>query len=165
MAKVKISPPWCTFYRELQALFGQDPDIHIVYDEEAEVVKLYVENSEKADVLSKLLPEKKMFGRVALDIQVVPADGKKRSTELPELIDASIFDKAFDGNPVYSFAKTYDGIFPFKATYVVFQPDVVQFFNDDISDIHGVKSTLYEDIARDVFEGVGAYFNTDLIRD
>ena len=164
MAKMKLSPPWCTFYREIQALFGEDPDIHIVYDEEAEIVKVYVEDPEKADVLAQLLPTKKMFGRVALDIQVIPADGKQRSTDLPELVDASMFEKAFKGNPVFAYAKTYDGIFPFHATYVVFQPDVVQFFNDDISDIHGIKTTLYEEVARDVFEGVQAYFNTDLVR-
>ena len=165
MANMKLSPPWAIFYREIQALFGEDPEIHIVYDEDATVVKIYVENPEKAEVLSQLLPTKKMFGRVGLDIQVIPADGKAYSTEVPETVDASMFEKAFSGNPAFAYAKTYSGIFPFHATYVVFQPDVVQFFDDDISDIHGIKSTLYEDLARDVFEDIPAYFNTDLIRE
>jgi len=165
MAKMTLSPPWAIFYREIQALFGEDPEIHIVYDEESGIVKIYVENPEKAEVLVKLLPTKKMFGRVGLDIQVIPADGGEYSTEVPETVDAQMFEKAFSGNPAFSYAKTFRNIFQFEATYVVFQPDVVQFFDDDISDINGIKSTLYENLARDVFEDIPAYFNTDLIRD
>lgn len=164
MANMKLSPPWAIFYREIQAIFGEDPEIHVVYDEENEVVKIYVENSEKAEILSQLLPTKKMFGRVALDIQVIPADGKKYSTEVPETVDALMFAKAFNGNPVFAYAKTYPNLFGAVVTYVVFVPEVVQFFDDDISDIHGIKSTLYENLARDVFEGIPANFNTDLIR-
>ena len=165
MAKMTLSPPWAIFYREIQALFGEDPEIHVVYDEENEVVKIYVENSEKAEILSQLLPTKKMFGRVALDIQVIPADGKKYSTELPEKVDATMFETAFKGNPVFSYAKTFPNLFGFVVTYVVFEPEVVQFYTDDISDINGLKSTLFEDVARDVFEGVQVNFCTDLIRE
>ena len=163
MAKMTLSPPWAIFYREIQALFGEDPEVHVVYDEQAEIVKVYVDNDEKAEVLSQLLPTKKMFGRVGLDIQVVPANGKKYSTDVPEKVDAEMFEKAFKGNPVFSYAKTFRTLFQFEATYVVFMPEVVQFYTDDISDINGLKSTLYEDIARDVFEGIQANFNTDLV--
>lgn len=163
MANMKLSPPWCIFYREIQALFGDDPEVHVVYDEQAEIVKVYVDNDEKAEVLSQLLPTKKMFGRVGLDIQVVPANGKKYSTDVPEKVDAEMFEKAFKGNPVFSYAKTFRNLFQFEATYVVFVPEVVQFYTDDISDIHGFRSTLYEEIARDVFEGIQANFNTDLV--
>ncbi len=164
MAKMTLSPPWAIFYREIQALFGEDPDVHVVYDEENEVVKIYVEDPEKADVLSQLLPTKKMFGRVGLDIQVIPADGKKRSTDVPENVDATMFEKAFKGNPALSYAKTFPNLFGHVVTYVVFQPDVVQFYTDDISDINGLRSTLYEDVARDVFEGIPVNFCTDVIR-
>ena len=165
MAKVKLSPPWALFYRKIQAMFGQDPEIHIVYDEEAEIVKLYVEDPEKAEALAKLLPEKKMFGRVGLDIQVIPADGKKLSTTLAEdEINAAIFNKAFKGNPALSYARTFKNIFQFEATYVVFVPAVVQYFADDISDINGIQSTLYEFIAREIFADIPVYFNTDIIK-
>lgn len=50
----------------------------------------------------------------------------------------------------------------FDLTYVVFEAKVVQFFNDDIGDINGIKSTLYEDIAEEVFEKKeGIYFCTN----
>lgn len=164
MANMKLSPPWAIFYREIQALFGDDPEIHVVYDEQSEIVKIYVENPEKAEVLSQLLPTKKMFGRVGLDIQVIPADGKKYSTDVPENVDATMFEKAFKGNPALSYAKTFPNLFGAVVTYVVFVPEVVQFFTDDISDINGLRSTLYEDIARDVFDGIPVNFCTDIIR-
>ena len=166
MANMKLSPPWCIFYREVQALFAEDPDIHVVYDEDANIIKLYVENdAEKADILAKLLPTKKMFGRVGVDVQVIPADGSKPTTDLPENVDAAMFEKAFKGNSALAYAKTFKNLFGFVVTYVVFEPDVIQFYTDDISDIHGLKSTLYEDIARDVFEGVPVNFCTDVVRD
>ena len=164
MAKMTLSPPWCIFYREVQALFANDPEVHVVYDEEAEVIKVYVDEPKKADILSKLLPTRKMFGRVGVDVQVIPADGKKLSTDLPEAVDASMFETAFAKNPAFSYAKTFPNLFGHVVTYVVFQPDVVQFYVDDISDIYGLRSTLYADIAKDVFEGVPANFCTDLVR-
>jgi hypothetical protein len=43
----------------------------------------------------------------------------------------------------------------------VFEKKVVQFFNDQLDDINGNKSTLYQDIAKDVFEKhEGVYFCT-----
>ena len=50
----------------------------------------------------------------------------------------------------------------FQANYVVFENKVVQFFNDDLSDIHGNKSTLYQEIAKDIFGDCdNIYFCTD----
>lgn len=36
-------------------------------------------------------------------------------------------------------------------TYVVFKNCVVQFFNDNLNDPHGIVSTLYQDIAAEIF--------------
>jgi len=48
-------------------------------------------------------------------------------------------------------------------TYVLFKNKVVQYFIDNIGDYNGMKSTLYEDIARDIFEDVdGVFFCTAL---
>lgn len=43
---------------------------------------------------------------------------------------------------------------------------VVQYFNDDLGDAHGVCSTLYQEIAKDVFgEHEGIFFCTNLPAD
>ena len=167
--KVQLSPPWAIFYREVQALFGQDPQIHVVYDEEAETIKVYVDNAEKAELLAKLLPVQKMFGRVAVNLQVIPSDGKDLVTTVSDsdVFDAAAFEKVFEGNPVFSFATTFKNIFQTIVTYVLFTPSIAQFFADDISEYYGLKSMLYADIAKDVFDVDifdGVYFCTDKIR-
>ena len=151
-AKLGLSSPWVIFYREVQALFKGDPEVHVVYDEEDNIIKVYVENSEKADLLAKVLPDKKTFGRVQIDLQVIPADGRKLDTVTPDNVDASLFEKIFAGNACFSFAKTYQNLFAYTITYVVFKCEVVQFFVDDISDIRGLRSTLFADVAKDIFE-------------
>jgi len=46
--------------------------------------------------------------------------------------------------------------------YVVFKPEVVQFWNDNLHDPHGLVSTLMEDVARAVIgEEDGVMFTTD----
>ena len=166
--KLQLSPPWVIFYREVQALFEQDPEIHIVYDEEAESIKLYVDNDAKAELLAKMLPTQKMFGRVAVTLQVVPSNGKALSTDIGDAsFDAAAFEQVFSGNPVFSFAKTFKNVFQAVVTYVVFQPDVAQFFSDDLSDFYGLKSMLYADAAKEVFDYDAindVYFCTDKIR-
>lgn len=142
MENMKLSPPWVTFVHEIEALFGEDDEIHILYDQDNNIVKLFVDSVCKADALGQLLPTEKVFGNVTLKIEVVPSNKEISKTDL--------FEKAFAGNPVMEFVFT--SITPFgKVNYAVFKNKVVQFFNDQMDDINGNKTTLYQDIAKDVF--------------
>ena len=155
-AGTTLSSPWIKFYREIEALFKEDPEIKIVYDEDEPEVKLYVENTEKAEAIAQLLPAAKAFGNVVLKITIIPANA------LGESPKASLFRKAFKGNPAFSFIASVEGIFTNPISYVVFKNKVVQFFNDDLSDINGNCSTLYQELAKDVFgETDGIFFCTD----
>lgn len=49
-------------------------------------------------------------------------------------------------------------------TYVVFEKEVVQYWNDNLADYNGLTSTLYQDLAKEIFEDAnldGVYFCTD----
>lgn len=151
MEKVNLSSPWVTFIHEIQMLFGQDPDISIVVDNGDSEVKLYVDNLQKADALTKLLPDHKDFGGVTLKITVIPSNIATDDSPV------AIIRKAFDGNPVLSFATTIDAKIG-SFSYAVFKNEVVQFFNDQLDDLHGNKSMLYQDIAKDVLGNVGGVF-------
>ena len=155
----KLSAPWITFYHEIEAMFGEDPEIKIVYDEDNQEVKLYVDNPEKAEALTQILPAERVFGNVVLKITVIPAN-KLKDEEL------SVFEKALKGNPVLSYVKKIGGtIFVYPASYVVFKNKVVQFFNDELGDVNGYCSTLYQEIANDIFVNRdGVYFCTDIER-
>lgn len=144
--KVGLSSPWVTFGRKMEALFGPDPEIKVEFDNEAPAVKLYVDNEEKADALSKLLPTEKTFGNVILNIIIIPAN--KNSVVDPKV---AVFKTAFKGNPVLKDVVSVDAMAFRSVTYAIFKNEVVQFFNDDLSDINGNCSTLYQTIARDIF--------------
>lgn len=152
--EVKLAPPWITYYRQVEALFGADPDIKVVFDEDELHIKLYVENEIKAAALDEILPVQKDFGNVSVFIEVIPAN-----TE-PKKVD--IIRRAFEGNPAFSYATTIEGIMVNPINYVVFKPEVVQFWNDNLHDPHGLVSTLMEDVARAVIgEEDGVMFTTD----
>jgi hypothetical protein len=155
-ARIKISPPWVAFYHEIEALFGEDPEVKVGYDERSVVIKLYVDNPEKAHALTRLLPAEKTFGNIVVGIQVIPVNGPVTST-------AGLFRQAFEGNPAFSYVGAAAGPFADQLEYVVFRNEVVQFYNDDIGDINGMETTLYQEIAKDVFEDIsGIFFCTDL---
>lgn len=142
MEKLTLSAPWITFIHEIQMLFGQDEDIHITVDSESYEVKLFVDKTCKAEALAKLLPEEKVFGNVTVKITVIPANDMKESK-------VSLIKDAFEGNPVLLGVKTTSTTLG-SFNYAVFKKEVVQFFNDQLDDINGNKSMLYQDIAKDV---------------
>ena len=156
MANLKLAAPWTIYYEEIKALFGSDPDIKVSVDDEEKVVRLYVDGEEKAEALEKLLPAEKTFGNVTVRTVVVPGN------ELTEK-KLSWFQAALAGNPVFSFTKMNEGVFTIPLSYVVFKNRVVQFFADNLQDVNGNITTLYETIAKDVFgETPGICFCTDI---
>ena len=160
--RLKLAPPWITYVNKVQAMFGADPEIRIVYDNDEVELKIYVEDSAKADAMQRLLPYYKTFGNAELGIKIIPANNK---IDLGTVTNKELFDIAFARNPVYAFSQEVVGILTNTLTYVVFKNKVVQFFNDNLDDIHGLVSTLYQDIADELFEEsdlYGVFYNTDI---
>lgn len=155
--KLKLSSPWVTLHREIEAMFGDDPDVKVEYiagDGNDPVIKLFVEGQDKADAIGKILPETYEFGGVTVSVIVVPAN----RVETKE----ALYRRAFEGNPAFSYAVTAEGIFTNPITYVVFKNKVVQFWNDDLGDVNGNETTLYETIADHLFtEQDGVSYCTD----
>jgi len=166
--KMKLSPAWITCANMINAMFSEDKDIHIIYDNNLYVVKIYVDNVEKAKALDLILCWSKPYGNISLCIEVIPPNKEKYSNiKIDYNNPQSIYEIAFKGNPVFSFAKTIQGIFNNNITYIVFKNKVVQFFNDDLNDVYGNMTTLYEDIAREIFDPIkipnkGVYYSTDV---
>lgn len=153
--KVGIAAPWIGYARKVRALFANDPDVIVEYDNENMKLNLRVNGTAKADALAQLLPTEKEFGNVVLAINVIPANGGKTCANL--LKDALIGNNAF--YDIIDFTK--DTPYP-DVVYVVFDNNVVQYPNDNLSHYAGVETTLYADIAKEVFENVdgNVYFNT-----
>lgn len=151
---IKLSSPWIQYVNKLKALFGEDPDIRIEYSDETHTVSLKVRGTAKAEALTELLPEKMTFGKVDLYINVIPAN--IATNKVASLV------AAFSGNPIFKYWKTTQVPMSNPMTYLVFEKEVVQYFNDDAGDINGLCSTLYQEIAKELFKDIpGVFFCTD----
>lgn len=156
-AKVDLSAPWIEYARKIYALFGSDPQIEVVYDSDKPEVRLLVSDRTKAQALIELLPFSKKFGNVELAITVVPPNVDTN----PDFLAA-----AFEGNPAFKEVVHIGDVFSNPVNYVVLSNHVVQYFNDDLGSADGVRSTLYEEIARDILEpGDGVLFCTETDQD
>jgi len=159
--RLKLSPPWVTYINKLEALFDGDPQIAFNIDYDNMTVALAGNNGEKNAALQRLLPTEKQFGNITLKVIV---DGPIANIAFPTQKD--LFDCAFKGNPAYAYSVTPgDEVWFFNMTYVVFKNCVVQFFNDNLNDCHGLLSTLYQDIAAEIFEDanlINVHYNTDI---
>ena len=155
--ELKVSSPWIHFVNELKVLFANDPEVEVKYFDEDYEVKLYIENEAKADALAKLLPSSVIFGNVALNVTIVPANSKEEDY-------GEIFKTAFNGNPAL------DDVLSISALggtflFAMFKKDVGQFFDDNISNPKGFKSMIYEDVAKDVLVSRSGVFITTSCED
>jgi len=152
--KVTLSSPWAIYFRQVQSLFKEDPGVKVVLDDDKPELKIYVEDAEKAEALKQLMPSKKDYGNVVLPVTIIPAN------EVGESL-ATIFEKAFKGNGAFVEIIHSDRL---HQDFVMFKKEVVQYFNDDLTDANGICSTLYQDLAKEVFEDQGAriFFCTEV---
>lgn len=153
--EVKMAPPWVQYVNSVNAMFAKDPEVKVIYDNDNTTLSLMVDNPVKADALQQIMPPEKEFGNVTLNIKVVPANLK--------MTKAQLYHTAFSGNPAYVASVPIEGVFTNPLLYVVFAKEVVQYFNDDLSDLHGNRSTLYQNLANEIFtDHDGVLFCTDV---
>lgn len=158
MAQLKVSPPWITHIHYIEQTFGKDPDVTVLSNEELREVKLLVDGQDKADAIAKLIRSDVEFGNEHLKVTVVPCNDDSL---------ASTVRKAFAGNGAV--ADIIDGSgsgVPFfdDRIFVLFKPEIVQFYNDNLMDYYGNENTLYHIMARDVFDaGASVAFGTESV--
>lgn len=161
MSLLKLSAPWVLIYRQINAMFAKDPDIRVVFDEENAKISLYAADCDKAAALDKILIGEYTFGNVKLSVNVVLPNGSVPKTKTST---ADLFAAALAKNRALSYIRAIEGVFSNDITYIVFANEVVQYFSDDLSDINGLCSTLYQDIAKSIFKEIhGVYFCTDVL--
>lgn len=151
--------PWVIFSKQIEKLFERDPEIKLEFNDDRTEIKLRVDNPEKADALSRILPTKKKFGNVEVKITVIPSND--------ESYRAKYVKKAFEGNGAFSHFKTVSDIpgvhISNPISYCVFKKEVVQYGADDLGSESGMTSTLYEDLAAEILGPIdGVYFCTDI---
>lgn len=165
-----LSSPWSTFNKMLKVLFERDPSITVgdVYetDEKSKAnygMDIEVRNHEKFLALEKLLPKVKKFGNVTMQIVLFDEENNNLNTVDDEIAS---FVTVFKDNPIFRNAVISTDIAQTKHGFVLFEPEVIQFFDDVLFDYNGNWSGLAEEIAREVFDtGINIHFCTAQVKD
>ena len=153
MEKPNLKAPWYTYQNKLKALFERDPDIIVgdIYElgdgKFDYALDIEVHNHEKYEALERTLKVDLEFGNVTLGISLY--DAAKSEPEHPGI---ELFTTIFKGNPIVKDIKEVKDFTDTEHCFIEFQPEVIQFYNDDIADYNGNWSGLAQNIAREVFE-------------
>lgn len=138
--------PWEHYVSKVEQLFKYDAEVQVVYSERDNILTLFVSDETKAVAIDELMPQSVSFNNTTIDINVqIP---KKDKVKSPRSI-ALLYEMAFYNNPIFSYVKTVSTV---DLTYVVFAPIIAQYYNGDLNDINGQCTTLYQEIAKDVFK-------------
>ena len=161
--KLTISAPWYEFQKKVKALFERDPQIIVgdIYEPEGREVDyafdIEVLNHEKFIALDRVIPGIKEFGNVTLGIVLYDEENINAVNA-----GVDLYKTIFSGNPIVKDVRDAVDHTGTHHGFVRFVPEVIQFFNDDISDFNGNWSGLAQDIAREVFtnDSSGIHFCT-----
>ena len=144
-----LESPWCAFHKKVKAIFNGDPDIIVgdLYEADGDTdyaFDIEFKNHEKFLAADRLLPGVKTFGNVTLGIILYDEENAEADV-------IGLFETLFTGNPnVRDVIRKKDRT-GCEWNYVVFEPEVIQFFDDNLADYQGNWSGLAQDIAPEVF--------------
>lgn len=152
--KLDASAPWYEHCHKLAALFDGDDDVTVgEYDDDSKTVKVYVRGNDKADALAKIIRTPVELGNVTINVEVVPDNDVEPTVE-------DIVHTALNGNPLF-LGTVVEELYGGNATYVVFEPSVIQYWNDNIGSYFGFETKTAEDVAKDVLD-INAFICTNV---
>lgn len=161
MSNFGLMGPQYLYAAKLRAFFNEDDGVIVKND--AEKITVYVSDPIKADALTELLPSRLQFGNIVCSLEVIP--GNEPIIQEEGEGKASLIAKALNGNRSVCYIKEFELATGGRVTYVVFEPWVVQFYTDDLTDVNGYETTLMEDLAYELFGGdAGLNFCTEVVR-
>lgn len=159
MNNLTLSSPWETYRRKLAAFFELDEQVtvgEVVDIDGGKTVTVSVASREKAAALEKVLKKRVEFGNVVLTVIVSDVSGEETLTDM--------LKAAFAYNETVRRVMSGTDHTGTEHVFVICEPDVIQFFNDDLSDYLGNFNALAADVARELFD-VEAHFNTVDLRE
>lgn len=141
---VAIQSPWVTAYNQIKSLFERDPELLIssmVENDGTYEFTISSSNRVKIEAIQSLLKEEYVFGNVTMKVNF--------SVENEDILQ--VVKNAFLGNDILKDTQVGGNPLTGEQNFALFKKEVIQFYNDNLLDYYGNKSTLAEDIAREVF--------------
>jgi hypothetical protein len=158
----RLSPPMWTVHRQISALFGKDVEINIKEPVETDAgvdFIIIVSNNAKAQAIKALLKNSFDCG-VHVNVYVYGAD-ENTEVKASDIGDIKTVENAFAGNPIFFGIKDVSSAGRTMA-YCIFKKEVIQFWNDDLSDFYGNCSTLPHFLAIELFNDTIVSFCTGI---
>ena len=157
MNKFGIQSPWVTYWNKVKALFELDDQVDVSdilpgAESGYEFTIMVLNNHEKWVALTQIMPAHMQFGNVTLKINISENMADNHYT-------VEAFKKAFEGNRRVRDIKEVVDMAGCAHNFVRFEPEVIQFYNDDLRDYNGNWTGLLQDIAREVFEDAAMDIN------
>jgi len=152
MKKFVMEAPWYTYRKKVNALFERDGDIRIgeIYtpeDDSADYAfDIEVTDHEKFLALDRVLAKQKKFGNVTLAVTLFDEENANGIDD-----HIALYETVFKDNPIVKDVKNVTDFTGTRLGFVRFQPEVIQFHDDNTGDYSGNWNGLAEDIAREVF--------------
>lgn len=159
MPKISLSPPPYTLYSKIQKVLGADPHVHVLpmqSEGSTYEVRLVVADEAKAIALAKSLQPEHEMGTETVRVTVIDINGLAYNND-PDDDPSDIVetvDDALRSNMMFHSAVVSDRVPPVGVGQVVaiFQPMIVQFFNDDLTDYfynaNLVAASVFGDLLR-----------------
>lgn len=144
---LKIQSPWQTYFNKIKAIFGDDPDIEIPQPKDAKdgqfIIDIDCSSTVKALALDKLLKHSITMGNITVKVMV---------NDVSEItpVDLDTITAAFERNPHFKDATSVETPAGAEVDFCIMNKEVIQFFNDDLTDIYGNFNGLAEDILREI---------------
>ena len=163
---LRLSPPWYSYQRQVFALFGADPQVKmrdlIQVDEANYVLGMLVCSNVKARAIRALLPRTVEISNVTVTTRVFFPIEQCEVEPSTQVCDAQLLEDAFTGNPIFHRIDAHSLEGGPQIGYCIFKKQVLQFWDDDLSNYYGVHTTLAEAIARDVLKETTVQFCTGI---
>ena len=147
---VKLSPPWYILRNKIYNLLGADEELIISELEESEtkkgsyVVTISSQNDAKLEALKKIMISHFEFGNISVDVDFEYIRDEDDEVTIED------YETAFEGNPYFVQAvETGKGMFQ-GIKYIVFAKEILQFFDDDLTDLYSNMSIIVADAVKDV---------------
>ena len=152
-----LSPPWNTLWSKINATVGTTPGVKVSPLMQKNGGAVYVvpiqAPTAQAVAIASILPPTYKLGNITVEVAVTDEAGKPVIPSVPSSADqlAEQIRIALKGNP--AFMEVVLKTLPFSrrvSVFPVFTRSVVQFFNDDLSDLYsnfnGVTADVYKDV-------------------
>ncbi|MCM3218782.1 hypothetical protein M3644_02985 [Bacillus cereus] len=156
----QLSPPWITYFNELKNSIGADPTVIVgplIPVGGNYIILVHALSNEKARALATLLKSFVQFGNVSMTV-IVTNNENEIVDPFPCPLDAfeiaHLFQVALENNPYFE-QVVVQPQFPGgpNVVFPVFAAEVIQFFNDDISNLcqtfTGVAANVFRDVMND----------------